>query len=281
MSTSTMTATPTHPDEARQRAEEELELSTLNNAKGKMSGIATGEDPAPSIPTGSENTLPTVTVREESAADLIMEQSRQYDALVPDGGWESWAMVACCSMLAFWYVGTTYSWGVLQAALVDADLAPASTLAFVGSLAVAMLSALAMLNSRLLPLVGARSMAIAGVILMSLGQILAGFATHSVAALFVTAGVMMGVGVSFCFMVISITPAQYFSKKRGTAIGIVYAGGGLGGAVISLALEAAVKRLGVPWTFRLVGLVMLACCLPAAWFIHERTSFPKAGFIDW
>jgi hypothetical protein len=47
-----------------------------------------------------------------------MESSRQFDALCPDGGWHAWMMVGCASWIAFWYVGTTYSWGV-QGPLVD------------------------------------------------------------------------------------------------------------------------------------------------------------------
>lgn len=238
--------------------------------------------PGPSIPSSPR----TPGGEDASSADASapvdpLEASRQLDADAPDGGWNAWLMVACCTMLGFWFVGTTYSWGVLQGALVADNLAPASTLAFVGSIAVSMLSALAILNSRLFALVGARSMAIAGVLFMSCGQILAGFATHNVAGLFMTAGVMMGLGVSLCFMVISITPAQYFTSKKGTALGIVYSGGGFGGAIISLALEAGVRNLGVPWTFRLVGLVMLVSCLPAAWFIKERFKAQRKEFVDW
>jgi MFS family permease len=190
-------------------------------------------------------------------------------------------MVACCTLLCFWFVGTTYSWGVLQAELVDRGLAPASTLAFIGSISICLLAVFAMINSRVLSIVGARKMGVVGVLFMGLGQILASFSTHNIAGLFVTAGVMMGVGVSQCFMVVSITPVQYFSTKRGTAVGIVYAGGGFGGAVISLSLEAGVRNLGVEWTFRLVGLLMLATALPAAWFIKERFTVMRKQFVDW
>lgn len=190
-------------------------------------------------------------------------------------------MVGCAAWIAFWYVGTTYSWGVLQAALVDRKLAPPSTLAFVGSLAVALLSVLSIINSRLLGNIGARRMGMMGVLLMGSSQILAGWSTRNVAGLFVTAGVMMGVGVSLCFMVVSIAPAQYFSTKRGTAVGLVYAGGGLGGAVISLAMEAGVRRFGPEWTFRGVGIIMLVTCLPAAWYLQERASLHRNVFLDW
>jgi hypothetical protein len=75
-------------------------------------------------------------------------------------------------------------------------------------------------------------MGLIGVRLMGTCQDLAGWTTHNTAGLFVTAGVMLGIGVSCCFMVVSIAPAQYVATKRGTAVGVVYAGGGLGGGVI-------------------------------------------------
>jgi MFS family permease len=81
--------------------------------------------------------------------------------------------------------------------------------------------------------------------------------------------------------VVSITPTQYFRKRRGLANGIVYAGGGIGGAVISLSMSAIVERLGAAWAFRLIGLVMLATGLPAAWFIKERTPVRAATFVEW
>ncbi|BEI91374.1 uncharacterized protein CcaverHIS019_0401940 [Cutaneotrichosporon cavernicola] len=218
---------------------------------------------------------------ETPAASTAEDASHLLDDEAPDGGQQAWIIVACCTILCFWFVGTTYSWGVLQGALVADHLAPASTLAFVGSIAVSMLSALAILNSRLFGQVGARPMALVGVAFMASSQLLAGFTTKNVGGLFVTAGVMMGLGVSLCFMVISITPSQYFTRRKGTALGIVYSGGGFGGAIISLALEAGVRHLGVPWTFRLVGFLMLATCVPAAWFIKERFSPQRREFVDW
>lgn len=82
-------------------------------------------------------------------------------------------------------------------------------------------------------------------------------------------------------MVASVTPAQYFRKRRGLANGLVFAGGGLGGAVISLSMSAIVNKLGTEWTFRLIGLITLATGLPAAWLIKERSPIQATQFIEW
>ena len=79
----------------------------------------------------------------------------------------------------------------------------------------------------------------------------------------------------------SVVPAQYFSRRRGLANGLVFAGGGLGGAVTSFALNSLIQRLGPAWAFRVLGLTTLATGLPAAWFITQRTFIKPAGFIEW
>ncbi|WOO80772.1 Aspyridones efflux protein apdF [Vanrija pseudolonga] len=201
----------------------------------------------------------------------------------PNGGAEAWRVVACATMIAFWFVGTGYSWGVIQRALVDKGFASASTLAFVGSISIGMMAFLAIANARLVTAIGPRYMAVAGVLFMSVAEVLAGTAVqhNSLPGLFLTAGVMLGIGCSFSFMVISVTPAQYFTTRRGTAVGTVFAGGGIGGAVLSLALEKSIRNLGIEWTFRVVGIALAVCCLPAAWGLKERTTVVRKVLIDW
>lgn len=82
-------------------------------------------------------------------------------------------------------------------------------------------------------------------------------------------------------MVLSVIPAQYFSAKRGLANGLVFAGGGLGGAAISLSIDALVQKLGVAWAYRILGLTTLATGLPAAWLIKERTQAQSPVFVEW
>ncbi|MCJ1296067.1 hypothetical protein MMC34_007632 [Xylographa carneopallida] len=212
--------------------------------------------------------------------DNVLLVSQVADSTVPDGGY-GWAVLFGCSVLTFWFVGTSYSWGIIQAALISQKLSSPSTLSFVGSLTTACISALALVNARVIRLLGARNTALLGVCFLALGEILSGFSTRNIGGLFVTVGVIMGVGTSLCFMVVSVTPAQYFHKKRGLANGIVYAGGGLGGTIISLAMNSVVEKVGPAWTFRILGLATLGTGLPAAWLIKERSPIRSATFVEW
>lgn len=76
-------------------------------------------------------------------------------------------------------------------------------------------------------------------------------------------------------------PAQYFSRRIGLANGIVFAGGGLGGAAISLITERLMSTLGIPWTLRIIGISVLITGLPAAWHVKERTALAHQRSFDW
>src|ERR1700760_2219373 len=216
----------------------------------------------------------------EPPPDAIIAQSQLADATVPDGGY-GWVIVTCCAIITWWFVGTTYCWGVIQGALVQQGLAKPSTLSFIGSVAVALNAFLAILSARVIRRIGVRAAAMTGICFLSGGEILGGFCTHSLIGLFVTAGFTLGVGVSLCFMSVSTITAQYFYRKRGLANGIVFAGGGLGGAVISFAMDRLNQWLGPAWTFRVIGIAQLATGLPAAWLLKERNPTRRAVFIDW
>ncbi|KAL6237140.1 major facilitator superfamily domain-containing protein [Aspergillus navahoensis] len=170
-----------------------------------------------------------------------MQASAETDSQLSDGGYV-WVAVSGCAVLTWWFTGTSYSWGILQAALVNDGF-------------------------------GTRVCGVLGIVFLGVGEILSGFALRSIGGLFLTAGAVMGVA--------SVTPAQYFRAKRGIANGIVYAAGGLGGAVISFIVDALVQGTGLAWTFRTLGLITLATGVPAALFIKERAPIPKSAFVEW
>jgi MFS family permease len=76
-------------------------------------------------------------------------------------------------------------------------------------------------------------------------------------------------------------PNQYFSTKLGLAQGLIKAGGGLGGAVLSFSLDAIIQKLGVPWAFCILGFMTLATGLPAAWIVRDRYPVRSTFFIEW
>lgn len=212
--------------------------------------------------------------------DDVLQASLLADSTVPDGGY-GWVVIVACAVVSFWFTGVNYSWGVMQAALVDKGLSSASKLSFVGSIPPTLIAAMAIVNSRIVRTIGTRWSAVSGVSLLVVAQIASSFSANSVIGLYMTAGLILGLGMSLCFATCSVIPAQYFKNRRGLANGIVFAGGGLGGATVTIIEGILIQRVGVPWTYRIMGLATLVTGLPAAWVITERTKIRSSGFVEW
>ncbi|KAK0818028.1 hypothetical protein LTR75_002746 [Friedmanniomyces endolithicus] len=178
--------------------------------------------------------------------------------------------------------GFTGSWGVIQSHLLQTSLpdVPTSTITFVGSLATAATVAFGLASVRLTRLIGARLGAVAGVTLLGLAQVLSGFTTSQVGGLFGLSGVMVGLGMSLLYTINNTLPTQYFSSRLGTANGLIKFGGGIGATVLAIVVELLIERVGIPWTFRIIGFITLSTGIPAALLLKERTRGRNAPFLE-
>ncbi|KAI0713111.1 monocarboxylate transporter [Cerioporus squamosus] len=93
---------------------------------------------------------------------------------------------------------------------------------------------------------------LSGAFIMSVGIFLASFCTE-LWQLYLTQGVLYGIGSSmYYFPLMSLTPA-YFDRNRGAAMGIVLAGSGVGGLVLSPVFHILLTRLGIRWALESAG----------------------------
>lgn len=202
---------------------------------------------------------------------------------IPDGGY-GWTIVAAAATLTFWTTAQINCWGVIQAALLTSTLSTtsASTTAFIGSLNLACNVVFSTASTRLSHRFGSRTVSLIGVAVMGTGLVSAGWCTESVPGLFVTIGVIAGIGSNMSYTMTNSVPVQYFSGHLGLAFGIVKAGGGIGATVMAVALEAMVRKVGIAWTFRIQGLLTIGVGLPAAWFMVDRVPIRsmKMPFVD-
>ncbi|SPO07528.1 uncharacterized protein DNG_10222 [Cephalotrichum gorgonifer] len=180
---------------------------------------------------------------------------------------EGWLVVSAGSALFFVYLGLVYSYGIVQLHLVEARLASVSTLSFVGSLAAAIAPLTGMIVTHVIGRVGHRTTAVTGSFLLGLGEFTAGWSTKSVPALFITWGAVFGVGAAFLFITAATVPSLWFKRKRGLARGPVYAGAGIGSALIAVVLEKLIDSLGLETAMKVMVVSAWAICLPVAWFL--------------
>lgn len=145
-------------------------------------------------------------------SDTALQASLAADSTVPDGGY-GWVVIFGCSVITWWFVGTTYSWGLLQASLIKQNLSSPSTLSFVGSLTVTCIAVLALVNARVIRALGARNTGLLGVSFGGMGEILSGFSTRNIGGLFVTTGVIMGIGTRYVSWLICDSGGTYNCSK--------------------------------------------------------------------
>ncbi|KAI9357559.1 putative monocarboxylate transporter [Zopfochytrium polystomum] len=189
----------------------------------------------------------------------------------PDGGRDAWTVVIACFAL-FTTIGGLYSWGVFQDRLVSDGVAPASTLAWIGSLQASIEAMIALPGARLVAAYGPRRVALLGTALVTAGPVLASFCPTSVAGLIVTQGIIYGLGLGLLYFAAATLPSAYFLRRRNLATGIVYAGAGIGGAVYSVLAARLLETVSVAWTLRCVALLSLLVNAPAVAVLRSRAE---------
>ena len=190
--------------------------------------------------------------------------------------------VFACSVVTFTVNGWSGSWGILQTAISQTypDQESTTSLSFVGSLSIALCVGLGLACIRLSHLIGARQSMLIGVLLMSFGSISSSFTVKNQGGLFVTAGISFGIGSSLAYTMSNTLPVQWFSRRLGSANGLVKLGGGLGAIVMAIVVQALINKAGIPWTFRILGCLSLASGIPAALLVRERVPSHSAPFVD-
>ncbi|TKA75819.1 hypothetical protein B0A49_03541 [Cryomyces minteri] len=108
-----------------------------------------------------------------------------------------------------------------------------------------------------------RYITVSGVILMSLGFALASLATR-IWHLLLTQGLLYGIGSSMMyFPILSVAP-EYFDQHRGSAMGFVLSGAGVGGLVLSPIIRLLIAKISIRWTLRFLCFLNLVLSLPIA-----------------
>ncbi|KAH6900507.1 major facilitator superfamily domain-containing protein [Thelonectria olida] len=176
----------------------------------------------------------------------------------PNGGY-GWVCTACIAIINGHTWGLNSSYGVFLAYYLENNTYPGATsldYAFIGSLSVSCALLLSPLATLAVGKLGTRPTLFIGVAIEGASLICASF-SHKIWHLFLTQGIMFGIGMGFLFVPsVGVVP-QWFTTRRSLANGISAAGSGLGGLLYSLASGAMLKSLGLGWTFRILGILVI------------------------
>ncbi len=126
---------------------------------------------------------------------------------------------------------------------------------------------------------GPRVVATAGGILYGLGVLLATFAAPNIFLLYLTFGIVGGIGVGLGYIVALAMLIKWFPDRRGFITGLAVAGFG-GGALITSPIAAAlIKSVGVSSTFLYLGIAYLVVIVIVAQFFRTAPDgYAPAGW---
>ncbi|KAH8174680.1 major facilitator superfamily protein [Sarocladium implicatum] len=191
----------------------------------------------------------------------------------PDGGY-GWVCTACVATINAHTWGLNSSYGVFLAHYLAEDVFPGATplqYAFVGSLSVSCALGVSPLATIATREIGTKPTMLIGVVAEAASLILAGWATQ-IWHLFLTQGILFGLGMGFIFVPsVAIVP-QWFSTKRSLANGFSACGSGLGGVIYSFAAGAIIENLGLKWAFWILGILAFVVNTACTLLVRDRNK---------
>ncbi|MCJ1469948.1 hypothetical protein MMC07_008593 [Pseudocyphellaria aurata] len=191
----------------------------------------------------------------------------------PDGGY-GWVCVAACFAINCFTWGVVSTYGVFLSHFLSEGLFPEATaldFAFIGgfNFSIAMLVApLVTITTRKF---GRNTPMLLGITFLSAGHFAASFASR-VWQLYLSQGVLIGLGVGFTYIPSIAILSQWFQKRRSLANGISAAGSGIGGLVFSFMSEAVIKNISLAWAFRLTAIISCIMLLLATLVMRSRNK---------
>ncbi|KAK5946531.1 hypothetical protein PMZ80_000674 [Knufia obscura] len=220
-----------------------------------------------------------------SSNDDIERPSAKPEEDQPPNGGYGWVCVACC----FWINGSTWginsTYAVFLAYYLSHNYFPntsALAYAFIGGLSISMAMLVAPLATKCTSTFGTKVTLHVGIFFETLSLIGASFATEKY-QLILAQGACFGLGMGFLFVgSVGIIP-QWFTTKRSIANAVAAAGSGCGGLIWSLSTQAMIDNLGLPWAFRILGILSFTINLICSNILRDRNAQVGARnkSLDW
>ncbi|KAI1378056.1 MFS general substrate transporter [Hypoxylon crocopeplum] len=197
----------------------------------------------------------------------------------PDGGLEAWLVVAGGFCALFSTFGLVNCVGVFVNYYVESPLSnySASTVSWITSIQVFMMSGLNAVMGRLYDSYGPKYLLIVGTLVYCFGLMMLSLSTEYY-QIILSQGIVSAVGMSAVFNSAMNSVMGWFFKRRAAALGIMVSGSSLGGVVLPIMLDHLIVQIGFAWTMRTLGFVMLALCSFACVTVKSRLPPRKKPF---
>jgi MFS family permease len=207
-------------------------------------------------------------VERHSNTDLL--QTDIATAEVVDGGY-GWVVVIAVFFVHVLVLGNIYSFGIFYPVYLDYFNASEASIAWIGSIGACLMGGLGIYTGKLSDYYGNNRMVFIGGVLIASGFLLASFA-NEVWQLYLTQGVIAGIGYSFAFIGGVSVVGPWFSKNRALAIGIAVSGSGLGQFAISQLTGAFINAFGWRVAIRILSLIEIVGLTVCSLLIKRKTE---------
>lgn len=170
-------------------------------------------------------------------------------------------------------LGTFYAMSVFMLPLEKEFGWTRAQTSWVTTIGIALIAAWYVLAGWIFDRRGPRLVAGIGGTLFSLGLFLASY-THSLMWFYLTAGVIVGTGSGFGYVVPTSVGSKWFPDKRGLVIGLMVGGYGAGSGVFGPIASSLVEQYGWRSTFQILALLYFVLTMTATALVKN----PPAGF---
>ncbi|KAJ1917349.1 hypothetical protein H4219_003260 [Mycoemilia scoparia] len=192
----------------------------------------------------------------------------------------SWIILASCFFMQLFGTGVANGFGSYQAYYLNTmfPTTPASTIQWIGTSHVLCINSISYFTGIAIDKLGPRFSGYIGTIIATVALMLTSLVTTDPWQLVLGQGVMLGIGLAFVAQASMVLPSQFFSKYRGLATGISSSGSCVGGMFIGKATQAMIDKVGIHWTLRITGFIVLVVSGISCLFIRRR--IPKLKYLE-
>ena len=166
-------------------------------------------------------------------------------------------------------LGAVYAWSVFRAPLVKQFGWSISEVTLTFTISIFVLGLAAFLGGLWLNRKGPRVVAITGGILYGLGVFLASFSANKLWWLYLSYGLVGGIGLGLSYIVPVAVLVKWFPDRRGLITGIAVGGFGAGALITAPVATRLIQSVGVLSTFAYLGIAYLIVTVVASLFMQN------------
>jgi len=166
-------------------------------------------------------------------------------------------------------LGAVYAWSVFRVPLAKQFGWSISEVTLTFTISIFVLGVAAFFGGLWLNRKGPRIVALTGGFLYGAGVFLASFSDHKLWWLYLTYGVIGGIGVGFSYIVPVAVLVKWFPDRRGLITGIAVGGFGAGALITAPVATRLIQSVGVLSTFAYLGVAYLLVTVVSGYFMQN------------